>query len=149
MVSGNHDDLSVWHLGDSLECYFSRYSDVEIFNEPTTRKYHEFGNVLLCFTHGDKGKRADYPLLMAAERPEMFGRTKFREIHTGHTHQTKTEEMHGIRVRTIPSLSPADAWHAENGYVGNQRNAEAYLWNRDEGLVAQFYHNDDAYPVLE
>jgi len=99
-------------------------------------------------THGDKGKHKTYPLLMATEQPEAFGQTMFREIHTGHTHQTKTEEQFGVRVRVLPSLSPPDAWHAENGFVSNQRNAEAYVWSAKEGLIAQFYHNDDAYPPV-
>jgi hypothetical protein len=149
MVSGNHDELGVWHLGDSLECYFAKYDDVEIDNSPAQRKYHRHGDVLLCLTHGDKGKREDYPLLIATERSRDFGETKFREIHTGHIHQTKLQEWHGVRVRILPSLSPPDAWHSENGFTGQQRNAEAYVWNDKEGLIAQFYHNDDAYSRIE
>lgn len=149
MVSGNHDELGVWHLGDSLECYFAKYDDVEVDNSPAQRKYHRHGNVLLCLTHGDKGKREDYPLLIATERSKDFGETKFREIHTGHIHQTKLQEWHGVRVRILPSLSPPDAWHAENGFTGQQRNAEAYVWNDVEGLIAQFYCNDDALPRIE
>ena len=148
MVSGNHDNLGVWHLGDSLECQFAGYKDVIIDNEPIQRKYVRYGDVLLMFTHGDKGKRDDYPLLMATERSADFGETKFREIHTGHIHQTKLQEWHGVRVRILPSLSPPDAWHSENSFTGQQRNAEAYVWNYDEGLIAQFYHNDDAWPVI-
>lgn len=143
MVSGNHDDLSVWHLGESLECLFQDDSNVLIDNKPTARKYIRHGNVLLMLTHGDKGKREDYPLLMATERSKDFGETKYREIHTGHIHQTKTQEWHGVRVRILPSLSPPDAWHSENGFTGQQRNAEAYVWNNREGLIAQFFHNDD------
>lgn len=148
MVSGNHDDLSVWHLGDSLECYFTKYPDVEIENTPIHRKYHQHGKCMLMFTHGDKGKRTDYPLLMATERPEMFGSTKFREAHTGHTHMTKMDEQHGVRVRVLPALCPPDDWHAENGFVGNLRNAEAYVWNKDEGLISQVYYNDDSQPPI-
>lgn len=148
MVRGNHDMLTVWHLGDSLECTFDKYTDVEIDNAPTYRKYHQHGKVMLMFTHGDKGKRQDYPLLMATEKPEIFGSTKFREAHCGHTHMTKTEEQHGVRVRVLPSLSPPDDWHSENGYTGNLRNAEAYVWNEDEGLVAQFFYNDNAQPPI-
>ena len=62
---------------------------------------------------------------------------------------TKLDEQHGVRVRVLPALCPPDAWHAENGYVGNQRNAEGYVWNDREGLIAQVFHNDDAYPVLK
>jgi hypothetical protein len=105
MVSGNHDKLSVWHLGDSLECWFHKYTDVEIDNSPRHRKYHRFGKVMLLFTHGDKGSRKDYPLLMASEQPEMFGETVFREAHTGHYHQTKVEENHGIRARRLEAIA--------------------------------------------
>jgi len=148
MVSGNHDALGVWHLGDSLECAFANYEDVTVRNEPTARKYIRWGNVMLMLTHGDKGKREDYPLLMATERAKDFGETKFREIHTGHIHQTKVQEWHGVRVRILPSLSPPDVWHSENGFTGQQRNAEAYVWNAKYGLIAQFYHNDDAFPEI-
>lgn len=143
MVQGNHDTLSVWHLGDSLSAIFSQYDDVVIDNEPTYRKYHQWGQCGLLLTHGDKGKRADFPLLFATERPDIFGTTKYREVHTGHLHQTRTEEFHGVRVRIIPSLSAADSWHSANGFVGQQRVAEAYVFNQDEGLIAQFFHNAD------
>ena len=107
-VSGNHDQLSCWHLGDSLECYFHNYQDVEVENSPRQRKYYEHGLVGLMFTHGHKAKRTDYPALMAAEQPKMWGRTKFRECHTGHLHMTKTDEQHGFRTRILPSaLTPS------------------------------------------
>ena len=98
---------------------------------------------MLLWVHGDKGKRADFPLLMATEQPQMFGETRWREIHTGHLHQTKTEEWHGVRVRILPSLSAADAWHAAQGFTGQLRNSEAFVWNNKEGLIAQFYYNAD------
>lgn len=145
MVSGNHDELSIWHLGDSLSALFLNYNDVTIDNEPTYRKYHQWGKCGLLLTHGDKGKRSDFPLLFATERPDIFGSTTWREVHTGHWHQTRTEEFHGVRVRIIPSLSAADSWHSQMGFVGQLRVGEAYLWNKEEGLIAQFYHNVDSF----
>lgn len=135
IVPGNHDQMSAWHLGDSLECWFKDEPSVTIDNAPTQRKYYEHGKVMLLFTHGDKGKRSDYPLLMATEEPEMFGRTAYREIHTGHFHQTKVEEKHGIRVRILPSLTSEDAWHSDNHYTGNIRASEAFVWHPSMGLV--------------
>lgn len=139
---GNHDRLSAWHLADSIEMYFTNDSNVTVDNRPRTRKYHNFGKVMLCFTHGDKAKKTDYPLIMATEEPEMFGRSLFRECHTGHTHMTKLDEQHGVRVRVLPALCPADAWHSENGYIGNKRSAEAYVWDRNEGLISVVYHTE-------
>lgn len=142
MVSGNHDHLSVWHLGDSLESYFHKYPDVEIDNSPRYFKYHEYGSVMVLYTHGDKGKRTDYPLLMATEQPEMFGRTRYREVHVGHRHQEKIDEFHGVKVRQFSSLSPPDAWHAENAFVGNLRTAQGLIWNKDEGLIGTVIYTE-------
>lgn len=135
LVSGNHDTLSVWHLGDSLECRFYNYADVTIDNGPQARKYYQYGKVMLMFTHGHKGKLSDYPLVMAAEQPKMFGRTQFREAHTGDKHHFRVEEYHGVKVRISPALCPPDAWHADNHFVGADRAAEAFVWNESEGLI--------------
>lgn len=148
MVYGNHDTLSSWHLGDSLESYFHKYDDVTIENNPTYRKYVEFGQNMIMLTHGDKAKREDYPMIMATEQPQMWSRTKFREAHCGHTHETKVQEKHGVRVRVLPALCPPDDWHAENGYVGNHRSAEAYTWNKTEGLISVSVYNDDMFDVI-
>lgn len=135
LVPGNHDTLSVWHLGDSLEIAYAGEGDVTVDNKPRLRKYVQWGAAMLMFTHGDKGKRADYPLLMATERPTLWGQSKFREAHLGHIHQVRLEEKHGVRVRVLPSLCPPDAWHSENMYVGNLQSAEAYSWDKEMGLV--------------
>jgi hypothetical protein len=147
MVRGNHDTLSVWHLGESLGLRFTNYKDVEIENEPRPRKYHRFGKVMLMFTHGHEGKPADYPMHMAVEKPEMWAATEFRECHTGHKHTKQDSkvpqvgEKVGVRVRILSALCPVDDWHADNGYIGNLQSAEAFVWNKDEGLIATAIYN--------
>jgi hypothetical protein len=136
MVPGNHDSLSTFCLGDSLECWYHRTPDVTVLNLPTPRKYIEHGKCMILFTHGDKGKKDNYPLLMATEQPEMFGRTKYRECHTGHLHQLQVRESMGVRTRISPALCASDAWHNEHHFVGNQRAAEAFVWHPEEGLVS-------------
>jgi hypothetical protein len=140
MVPGNHDQLSVWHLGDSLECYFHKHDNVTIENTPTFRKYHQFGQVMLMFTHGDTGQKADYPLLMATERPMMWGTSTYREAHVGHIHRMKVEEYHGVKVRVSPALCAIDAWHTWKQFTGNNRSAEAFVWHRQEGMIGQAFY---------
>ncbi len=139
-IPGNHDAQGTFTLGDSLECYFHNYEDVVIDNEPTPHKFYRWGKVLLGLTHGDKGKKADYGIWMATERPVDFGETKFREIHIGHTHGLKVDEKFGIRVRTFAALCPPDAWHSSEHFVGNLRQAEAIVWNKEKGRIAEFIH---------
>ena len=146
---GNHDRTSVWTLADSIECYFHDDARVEVENAPVYRKYFQWGKCGFMFTHGDLGRREDFPLLFATEKPDIFGSTTFREIHTGHIHSTKTQEFHGVRVRALPSLTPPDNWHSENSYVGNLRNAESFVWSKTEGIIAQFTYNDSSFPVIK
>lgn len=140
MVGGNHDNQSVWHLGDSLQCLYHRDDDVIIDNAPRPRKYHQYGDVMLMWTHGDKGKRKDYPHIMASEEPAMWGATKYREIHLGHRHMDAVESFPGVQMRTIRALTETDFWHSDNGYVGNLRGAESFVFHRSEGLISQVHY---------
>ena len=144
VMPGNHDTLAAWHLGDSLEAYFHMYPDVVVDNSPAPRKYHRFGDVMLAWAHGSKSNVKDLPAIMAAEQPEMFGATRFREIHTADKHHVKLEEYHGVRVRILPSLAAPDNWSSDMGFVGAVRGAEAYVWHKNQGLVNMAF-----YSVLE
>ena len=149
IVPGNHDRLTAYHLGDSLECYFHADPQVRVTNTPAVRKYVEWGKCLIGFCHGDEGRRTEYAQLMAVENPQAWGRTEYREIHTGHYHKQQLEEFHGVRVRILSALCPADDWHAAQGYIGAVRQAEAFVWSKAEGLLAQVYYNDDAHSVIK
>lgn len=140
-VAGNHDQLSTYHLSDSLSCLYQGESDVTILGDPTLRKYFAWGKVAILYTHGDKGKATDWPLLFATEQPKMFGESLFREVHVGHFHQTRVQEFHGVRVRISPALCPPDAWHSDNQFVGNRRGAEAYVYDAEEGLISIAHFN--------
>ncbi len=129
VVPGNHDELTAWQLGDSLECLFDSAADVTVDNEPCSRKYLQHGTCMFMWCHGNEGKKPEYPLLMAVERPRMWAATTSRECHTGHLHTKALFEKNGILVRTLPSLCSADDWHSRMCFVGNQRSAEAYIYN--------------------
>lgn len=137
VVPGNHDFTTSWHLGRTLAAWFRNCPNVEVDSRPLMRKYIEHGCVMLCWTHGNDIRWDGLPLLMAQEQPQMWGRTKWKEVHTGDKHQRKLklEEFNGVAVRILPSLCPPDAWHSSKGFVGNLRVGEAYVWNESEGLV--------------
>jgi len=135
VMPGNHDTNSSFCMGDSLECWYSKASDISIDNSPAPRKYLKWGDVLLMWTHGNEGKLSDYPQIMAVEQPEAWGKTRIRECHTGDKHQRRLEEFHGVAVRIMPTLCAPDEWHSKKGFVGNLRTSEAYIWNKQEGLI--------------
>ncbi len=140
-IPGNHDLISTWALCDSLKSWFRLCADVSFDNEPRTRKYYRFHRLLLGFTHGDRGRPANYPLLMAQEAKEWWGVTAFREVHCGHWHKTKVDDYMGVRVRVLPSLAGEDSWHADSGFVGSIRTSEAFAWNGETGLAGTVLYN--------
>lgn len=144
MIPGNHDFERNFYLGDSLEGWFHNNPNVHINNSPNPRKYYQYENTLLGFTHGDSEKLTDLPLIMAQENPIAWSETEFREFHLGHYHHKKeikyqsTSEYQGVKIRYMSSLSGNDAWHHKKGYIGATRSAEAYLWGSTQGLKAIF-----------
>lgn len=49
------------------------------------------------------------------------------------------EDLNGVTIRLLRSLSATDAWHFDKGFVGTPRGAEAFLWDAEDGLAAQFH----------
>ena len=123
MVPGNHDQERVQFLGYYLEAWFKDCDSVFVDNNPTLRKYFKFENNLIGFTHGKYEKKQQLLTLMQSEVPKLWGASTYREWHLGHLHVDALTEENGFKVRRIPSLTAADAWHAQVGFTQNKRAA--------------------------
>jgi len=140
VVSGNHDFERMFYIGDVLAGWYHNDPNVTVDNSYESRKYYEYGANMIMFTHGDKEKPADMPLIMATEQPEMFARTRCREVHCGHLHKEMVNEYRGIKVRFVPSICPNDEWHKQMGYEA-KRTGQAYIWNNKRGLEGYLQTN--------
>ena len=140
VVSGNHDYERMFYAGDVLAGWYRNDANVTVDNTYSSRKYYEYGENMIMFTHGDKEKPADMPLIMATEKPEMFARTSHREVHCGHLHKEMVNEYRGIKVRFVPSICPNDEWHKQMGYEA-KRTGQAYIWNKSTGLEGYLQAN--------
>lgn len=140
IVPGNHDSQTAWFLGEVLRAYFRNCPGVTVQNPVSHRKYFRYGKTLLGFAHGDNEKPTDLPILMATEAKADYAETLHHEWHLGHIHRRKTIQFTGVWeergcvVRFLPSLCGTDAWHSSKGYSLNQRAAEAFVWDYDQGL---------------
>ena len=133
IVNGNHDEERMFYIGDVLKAYYSENPSVSVNNNGEYRKYYQYGTNMLMWTHGDKEKHSELPLIMATEQPKMFAATKFREIHCGHFHKEMMQEYRGIKVRFLPSLCPSDNWHKMMGYE-SLRAGQALIWDKTKGF---------------
>ena len=154
VVPGNHDELTAFHLGDHLGARYEDNTRVTIDNGAKLRKYYEYGVNLFGFTHGDKEKVNELPLLMAREVPDLWARCPSREWHIGHKHiaEKKTwSEMpgvqdlfsdKGVRVRRLMSMTAHDAWHTNNAYT-DRRACDAFLFHKQAGFTDHLSFNID------
>jgi hypothetical protein len=146
VVPGNHDRVSMFHMGDAIECYYHNDKNVTVDNGASERKYYQYGKCLIAYCHGKEEKMSDLPLIMATEEPIKWSTSKWREYHVGHWHHKKSfvqqdsDEFRGVRVLVLPSLSGIDRWHYSKGYRST-RSAEAFLWDKSFGKVATFSYN--------
>jgi hypothetical protein len=148
VIPGNHDQERSKYLGSFIDAWFRNDDQVSVNNSAKTRKYVEWGEVLLGFTHGNEEKENSLPLLMATEEKEMWGRTTFHEWHLGHFHKKRSvkftvfdkaqmlNEDLGVTVRYLSSLSGLEEWHYKKGYIGTHKAGEAFVWNDKSGLIA-------------
>ena len=144
VIPGNHDLERSFYLGDSLECWYNSSKYVKVDNSPRSRKYYEYGNCLIGFTHGKDEKIANLPTIMALESPSGWSVCKHREWHLGDKHHSKRidtvsiDEKDGVTTRILRSVSPADQWHYGKGYIGAIRGMEGFLWDKERGLKATY-----------
>ncbi|MFW5847571.1 MAG: hypothetical protein ACOCVF_01445 [bacterium] len=154
VIPGNHDQQRAFYVGEVLSAWYDKDTQVSVNNSAELRKYYKFGDVLLGFTHGNNEKKNDLPMLMATEKKELWGKTKYHEFHIGHLHKkNKTsydivinkneyiDENLGVVIRTLSSIAGTDQWHFSKGYVGNSKAGEAFIWNDVNGFVANLNIN--------
>tara|TARA_R110001592_G_scaffold86408_3_gene254913 strand:+ start:275 stop:1444 length:1170 start_codon:yes stop_codon:yes gene_type:complete len=149
VIQGNHDFERMFYVGEVLDALYHNNKNVNIDNSLDTRKYYEYGINMIMFTHGDKEKAQELPLLIATEQPAMWSRSKVREVHCGHKHKEMLNEYMGTKVRFIPSICANDAWHKTQGYVGTLRCGQAFIWSKNRGLEGYLQTNVMSYGLEE
>jgi hypothetical protein len=166
----NHDYVSGWMLADTLYSWFRNHPNIHFGDEQRNisiahRKYVEYGQNLMGFTHGDGAKEKDLPSLMQYEARSAWGRVQHCYMYVHHTHHKdrkvlgmdaqKREKDHigvtvlqsgksvnpakNVYIETVRTPSPEDGWHDRNGYV-NKQAVEVFLHHPTDGQVARFTH---------
>jgi len=113
---GNHDGHSSYALALMISCYFTNEPRIHVDLSPSVSWYYQFGKVLIGSTHGDTVKGKDMLSIMAADKPEEWGKSKYRYWYVGHVHHKDVKEYHGGIVEYFRTLAARDAWHQGQGY---------------------------------
>jgi hypothetical protein len=133
---GNHDGHTSLMLSLALGAHYRNEPRVVIPPTIRHRAYYEFGKVMIGTTHGDRAKGQDLESLMAAEEPEMWGRTRHRYILCGHIHHSVVKEYRGCKIESFRTLAGRDGWHASSGYVSG-RDMHRIVYHADHGEISR------------
>lgn len=132
-LRGNHDPTaSVW-IPLYLRAVYANEPRVTVECGDAPYQYDQFGDCLIGWCHGDGCKIEALPELMAADVPDLWGTTSFRDWHTGHVHHWAQKEFRGCVVYTHRTLAGRDDWHTRSGYRAG-RALKALTYHRDYGL---------------
>lgn len=146
IVPGNHDTTLTWAFQRIARERFRNDGRVAVSGDYTARQYAFWGRNLLGFAHGNKAKNS-LPQLMTLEKPVEWSRSICREWHTGHLHHSAAKRqkvvgedgivtIHGVVVRTAPTVCGSDDYHYEGGWIGAPRQMETFLYAKEGGLAA-------------
>ena len=147
VIPGNHDRESVMHLGDTLELYYENNKNVKVDNNDCLMKSLVYGSNLIISDHGDGPKTNDLPGIISQRFKNVWSDVMYVEVHRGHYHTNKAmklqaiEELNGITVRNLSSMSATDYWHDSKGFIGNIKKAQAFLYSRHNGLQGILNYN--------
>lgn len=136
VLQGNHDPHAAFAIAMALKAHFENNERVVVDLSPAYFWYHRFGKVLIGLTHGDKAKGRDLLGVMATDKSEEWGLTKFRYFYHGHLHESGRKEMPGLLVEWFRTLAPADAWAAGEGYRSG-RDMNAIIFHKNYGEVGR------------
>lgn len=143
-IPGNHDYLASYMLAFALNEHFRNDPNIIVDLGEVPNKARLWGNLLVGWTHRIVGKHNTWANELAQAFPDLWGKSKFREWHSGDQHKkvnTKTIPVFtsgGVLCRQLTALSPVDRWHSVNLFTDAVPGGESFLWTRDAGIIANF-----------
>lgn len=116
ICQGNHDEASSQSMAYLLGQLYANSDSVNVVENNNQFLYHVFGSNLLGFTHGTVKSKKSLPMVMAADKPEAWGRSNHRHWFTGHTHERELSSFPGCVVETLPAVCARDFWTHGRGF---------------------------------
>lgn len=132
---GNHDETLAWSFVKMLEV---KYPQVKVCSKQQEHQHFIYKNIFLGYTHGDRiNDKKIVRNFEALFRLEM-AQAKRRILKKGHIHTLKQFDDNGTQVLTLGTANESDDWHIENGFIGNHKSFELFVYNEDS-LKAHLY----------
>ena len=136
-IEGNHD-LNTGHaIREVIRVAFANNPRVFVSDSPAPIKYHQHGQVLLQFAHGDGMKMRQAGEVMAHDCQSIFSETRYRFSHFGHTHVDSVYDGKICRVESHRNLAPNNHWAHHMGYRRQPGTMKSITYHNTKGEIAR------------
>lgn len=133
-VKGNHDEMSMFGIMQTLNAYYKDTISVTIDTGAKYRKYLRYGCNLVGMSHNEKIN--EVAKIMAAEAGKDWGETTYKMFLLGHLHtKRQLEDDHGVDIYGMSSVVGASDWTAGQGYCGTNKMSQTFILDKYRGLV--------------
>ena len=124
---GNHDESTAWCFVQLLKEHFPQVIVDDTFKQ---RKCIYWQNCFIGLTHGayKMSNNNDLRGQFTIEFPTQFSNATVREIHAGHLHSEKEQDLYGVMCRRLSRAGTTDEWSDDEGYVGASNRFMVFEW---------------------
>jgi len=135
ILPGNHNISAYLAITFALAERWRENPRIEVQKDPSEFWAYEFGRCLVAAHHGHRAKAQKMVLFLADEYPEIWGRTHWRYLFTGHLHHHKAEDIGGVLWRQLRAVAPRDAYAYSNAYASRSQ-ASALTFHKERGEIS-------------
>lgn len=140
ILPGNHNRDAYLAVMFALAAHYRNEPRVEVQKKPGEFFIMEWGQCLVAAHHGDKAKAERLVLYMADRWPEMWGRTKWRFLFTGHLHHHKSADIGGVTWEQLRALTAKDAYAVSHAYAARAQ-LQGIVYHKTQGVRFRTYVN--------
>jgi len=140
-IGGNHSTENATCIREVVKQVYKDNPRVIVEDSASTIKYHQHGQVLFQFFHGDSMKMKQAGETMAADCQDIFSSTRHRFSHAGHTHVDSVYDGTLCRVESHRNLPPVNAWAADHGYRRGVGTMKSISYDASLGEVSRSIYN--------
>lgn len=140
-VEGNHDNANSVAIREILRQTFRDNPRVIVDDLSSSIKYHQHGQTLLGFAHGDGLKMAKAGEAMAIDCQDIFSETQHRFFHFGHYHVDAVRDSAICRSESHRNLPPQNHWANSMGYRRGIGTMKSVTYSSSLGEVSRSLFN--------
>jgi len=135
VVAGNHDRLTSYYLYSLLQARYENHAKITFGKHTKEIQEMQFGDNAIFWHHGNVNRNRLIKSI-PSEFYELWGKTKYRELHIGHFHKEDVvSDESGLIMRRVSSPTKTDYWHYHNRYVQINQYHTIFVWHKTNGMV--------------